>query len=129
MRALTSVRVTLQKSNFDKDLERIKESLFLGLSIRKTSKLMGYTNYNGLATYLRKRRWMNLMQRGMIGLDFIKPGVVPKTPICHYFFISTSYVSTIPPFCSTSRLLVSDSPIAPEKLAPWHRRVVSLLIA
>ena len=86
MRALTSVRGTLQKSNFDKDLERIKESLFLGLSIRKTSKLMGYTNYNGLATYLRKRRWMNLMQRGMIGLDFIKPGVVPKTPICHYFY-------------------------------------------
>ena len=63
MRTLTSVRVILQKSNFDKDLERIKESLFLGLSIRKTSKLMGYTNYNGLATYLRKRRWMNLMQK------------------------------------------------------------------
>ena len=72
---------------------------------------------------------MNLMQRGVIGLDFIKPGVVPKTPICHYFFISTSYVSTMPPFCSTSRLLVSDSPMAPEKLAPWHRRVVSLLMA
>ena len=63
MRPLTSVRGTLQKNKFDKDLERIKESLFLGLSIRKTSKLMGYTNHNGLATYLRKRRWMNLMQK------------------------------------------------------------------
>ena len=63
MRPLTSVRVTLQKSKFDKDLERIKELLSLGLSIRKTSKLMGYTNHNGLATYLRKRRWMNLMQK------------------------------------------------------------------
>ena len=129
MRALTSVRGTLQKSNFDKDLERMKESLFLGLSIRKKSKLIGYTDHNGLATYLRKRRWMNLMQRGMIGLDFIKPGVVPKTPICHYFFISTSYVSTMPPFCSTSRLLVSDSPMASEKLAPWHWRIASLLVA
>ena len=67
--------------------------------------------------------------KGMIGLDFIKPGVVPKTPICHYFFISTLYVSTIPPFCSTSRLFVSDSPMVPEKFAPRHRRVVSLLVA
>ena len=63
MRPITSVRGNLQKSKFDKDLERIKELLSLGLSIRKTTKLMGYTNHNGLAIYLRKRRWMNLMQK------------------------------------------------------------------
>jgi DNA invertase Pin-like site-specific DNA recombinase len=47
---------TIQKSKFDKDVERIKELLSLGLSVRKISKLLGYTNHLALNTYVNKRR-------------------------------------------------------------------------
>ena len=47
---------TVQKSKFDQDLERIKELLSLGVSIRKISKLMGYPNHMGLNNYIRKRK-------------------------------------------------------------------------
>lgn len=46
---------TIQKSQFDKDRERIKELLGLGLSVRKITKLLGYTNHLSLNTYVRKR--------------------------------------------------------------------------
>ena len=46
---------TIQKSQFDKDVERIKELLTLGLSVRKTAKLLGYTNHIALNTYVNKR--------------------------------------------------------------------------
>lgn len=46
---------TVQKSKFDNDLERIKELLALGLSVRKISKLLGYTNHVGMNTYVKKR--------------------------------------------------------------------------
>ena len=46
---------TIQKSKFDKDAERIKELLKLGLSVRKITKLLGYTNHIALNTYINKR--------------------------------------------------------------------------
>lgn len=46
---------TLQKSKFDKDLEKIKELLGYGLSARKIAKVLGYTSHIGLNTYIHKR--------------------------------------------------------------------------
>lgn len=46
---------TIQKSKFDADLERIKELLKLGLSVRKIAKLLGYRNHLALNTYINKR--------------------------------------------------------------------------
>lgn len=46
---------TIQKSKFDKDLERIKELLILGLSVRKIANLLGFSNHIGLNTYVKKR--------------------------------------------------------------------------
>jgi DNA invertase Pin-like site-specific DNA recombinase len=46
---------TIQKSKFDKDKDRIKELLKLGLSVRKIAKLLGYTNHLALNTYVNKR--------------------------------------------------------------------------
>lgn len=46
---------TIQKSKFDTDGERIKELLKLGLSVRKITKLLGYTNHLALNTYITKR--------------------------------------------------------------------------
>ena len=45
----------MQKSTFDKDVDRIKELLKLGLSVRKITKLLGYTNHIALNTYVKKR--------------------------------------------------------------------------
>lgn len=47
---------TIQKSKFDKDAERITELLKLGLSVRKITKLLGYTNHIALNTYVNKRK-------------------------------------------------------------------------
>ena len=47
---------TLQKSKFDADLERIKDLLKLGLSVRKISALLGYKNHLALNTYVKKRK-------------------------------------------------------------------------
>jgi DNA invertase Pin-like site-specific DNA recombinase len=47
---------TIQKSKFDKDLERIKELLKLGLSARKIAHLLGLTNHIALNTYIKKRK-------------------------------------------------------------------------
>ena len=46
---------TIQKSKFDKDHERIKELLALGLSVRKIANLLGFSNHIGLNTYVKKR--------------------------------------------------------------------------
>ncbi len=47
---------TLQKSKFDADLERIKDLLKLGLSVRKIAALLGYNNHLALNTYITKRQ-------------------------------------------------------------------------
>lgn len=46
---------TIQKSKFDNDVDKIKELLSYGLSIRKFSRVLGYTNHISLSTYIRKR--------------------------------------------------------------------------
>ncbi|HHX8430800.1 TPA: recombinase family protein [Legionella pneumophila] len=46
---------TIQKSKFDKDGDKIKELLALGLSVRKIANFLGYTNHIGLNTYVKKR--------------------------------------------------------------------------
>jgi DNA invertase Pin-like site-specific DNA recombinase len=47
---------TLQKSKFDKDVERIKELLGYGLSVRKIATILGQTSHIALNTYINKRR-------------------------------------------------------------------------
>jgi DNA invertase Pin-like site-specific DNA recombinase len=46
---------TIQKSMYDKDIDKIKEWLQLGLSGRKISKNLGYGTYISLNTFLKKR--------------------------------------------------------------------------
>lgn len=46
---------TIQKSKFDQDIDKIKELLAFGLSIRKISKVLGYPNHISLNTYVKKR--------------------------------------------------------------------------
>lgn len=46
---------TIQNSKFDKDLDRIRELLLLGLSVRKIAKVLGYKNHLSLNTYINKR--------------------------------------------------------------------------
>lgn len=46
---------TLQKSKFDKHVDKIKELLSYGLSIRKTARILGYTSHIALNTYVNKR--------------------------------------------------------------------------
>lgn len=50
---------TIQKSKFDNDLDKIKELLNLGLSVRKIAIFLGYTNHIGLNTYIKKRNIKN----------------------------------------------------------------------
>lgn len=47
---------TLQKSKFDKDVDKIKELLTYGLSFRKIAKVLGYNNHISLSTYVKKRK-------------------------------------------------------------------------
>lgn len=51
---------TIQKSKFDKDQEKIRELLHLGLSVRKIAKFFGYKNHISLNTYVNKRGFRNL---------------------------------------------------------------------
>lgn len=46
---------TLQKSKYDREVDKIKELLGYGLSMRKIIKFLGYGNYVSLNTYVRKR--------------------------------------------------------------------------
>ncbi len=54
---------TIQKSKFDKDVERIKELLDIGLSVRKIARLLGYSNHIGLNTYVKKRNLRQSMSQ------------------------------------------------------------------
>ena len=49
-------RGTIQKSKFDDHIEKIKELLELGLSVRKIARVLGYTNHIALNTYINKRQ-------------------------------------------------------------------------
>ena len=46
---------TLQKSKFDQNVERIKELLSYGLSVRKIARVLGYSSHIALNTYINKR--------------------------------------------------------------------------
>ena len=46
---------TLQKRKFYKHVDKIKELLSYGLSIRKTARILGYTSHIALNTYVNKR--------------------------------------------------------------------------
>ncbi len=46
---------TVQRSKFDQHVDKIKELLDLGLSVRKIAKILGYTNHIALNTYINKR--------------------------------------------------------------------------
>lgn len=46
---------TIQKSKFDKDIDKVKELLNLGLSVRKIAKYLGYPSHLSLNIYLNKR--------------------------------------------------------------------------
>ena len=50
---------TIQKSKFDKDVDKIKELLGYGLSKRKIAKVLGYSNHIALTTFIRKRNINN----------------------------------------------------------------------
>ena len=53
---------TIQKSKFDKHAERIKELLDYGLSVRKISNVLEYTNHIALNTYINKRNLKKKLQ-------------------------------------------------------------------
>ena len=54
---------TIQKSKFDKDVERIKELLDIGLSVRKIARLLEYNNHIGLNTYVKRRNLRESMNQ------------------------------------------------------------------
>ena len=54
---------TLQRSKFDKDIDRIQELLSLGVSIRRSSKILGYPNHIGLNNYIRTRKVMDRVKK------------------------------------------------------------------
>ena len=47
---------TIQKSKFDDHLEKIKELLSYGLSVRKIANVLGYRSHIALNTYINKRK-------------------------------------------------------------------------
>jgi DNA invertase Pin-like site-specific DNA recombinase len=49
---------TIQKSKFDQNIDKIKELLGYGLSVRKIANVLGYTNHIALNTYIKKRNIM-----------------------------------------------------------------------
>ena len=46
---------TIQKSKFDQHIDKVKELLGYGLSVRKTAEVLGYSSYRGLSNYIKKR--------------------------------------------------------------------------
>lgn len=50
---------TIQKSKFDDNIDKIKELLGYGLSVRKIAIFLGYTNHIALNTYIKKRKLRN----------------------------------------------------------------------
>ena len=53
---------TLQKSKFDKDVDKIKELLSYELSARKIAKVLGYSSHIALNTYINKRKLRELVK-------------------------------------------------------------------
>jgi DNA invertase Pin-like site-specific DNA recombinase len=53
---------TIQKSKFDNNIEKIKELLGYGLSVRKIANVLGYKSHISLNTYIKKRNIMNMVR-------------------------------------------------------------------
>ncbi len=53
---------TIQKSKFDEDVDKIKELLSLGLSVRKIAKYLGLSNHIGLNNYITSRKLKNTLK-------------------------------------------------------------------
>ena len=53
---------TIQNSKFDKNLDKIKELLGYGLSVRKIAGVLEYTNHIALNTYINKRKLRENLQ-------------------------------------------------------------------
>ncbi|MFJ1269220.1 recombinase family protein [Legionella lytica] len=51
---------TIQKSKFDEHIDKIKELLRLGLSVKKIATFLGYTSHIGLNNYVKKRKLREL---------------------------------------------------------------------
>jgi len=56
---------TIQKSKFDPHVEKIKELLEMGLSVRKIAKVLGYSNHIALNTYINKRHIKSVVDQFM----------------------------------------------------------------
>ena len=52
---------TIQKSKFDNNIDKIKELLGYGLSVRKIANVLGYKSHVSLNTYIKKRNIMNIV--------------------------------------------------------------------
>lgn len=63
-------RGTIQKSKFDKDVNKIKELLKLGLSVRKIAIFLGYTSHIGLNIYVKKRGLRNELSNSSVNLSY-----------------------------------------------------------
>ena len=57
---------TVQRSKFDKDVKRIKELLSLGVSERRISKFLGYSNHIGLNNFIRRRKIRDQVKRSYV---------------------------------------------------------------
>ena len=55
---------TIQKSKFDAEIDRIKELLELGLSVRKIAKHLGLSSHIGLNSYITRRSLRNNITMG-----------------------------------------------------------------
>jgi DNA invertase Pin-like site-specific DNA recombinase len=51
---------TIQKSKFDNNIDKIKELLGYGLSVRKIANVLGYKSHISLNTYIKKRNIINM---------------------------------------------------------------------
>jgi len=55
-------KVLFRRVNFDKDVDRVIELLKLGLSVRKITKLLGYTNHIALIRMLVTGAYENYVE-------------------------------------------------------------------
>jgi len=53
---------TIQKSKFDEHVDKIRDLLEIGLSVRKIAKVLGYSNHIALNTFINKRQLKPLMK-------------------------------------------------------------------
>ncbi len=57
---------TLQKSKFDKDIDKIKELLGYELSARKIAKVLGYSSHIALNTHIIKRELRSKQEKTLL---------------------------------------------------------------